>query len=380
MPIRVGVAESRVGKLPDTTTISLATQVSLAALADAGIELADVDGVVTTQPLVGGGARQAATIAEYLGISAQAKHLDGPQLGGASLLTGFLRAYRLVESGALRAVIVVAADRPRTGQARSDSVAAIAAMRHPAWEQPFGMSNVSAYALLADHYLGRHGLDRDALAPLAVAMRRHATTHDGAVYRDPITAEDVIASRMIASPLRLLECSPINDGAAAVVIHSLGGRPERPAFRLLGGAEGHEYDNVSYAGRLERTGAAISGARAFDEAGIRPSDVDVALIYDSYTITLALELEQLGFCEPGTAGRLAAEGGLGVDGRIPTNTHGGLLSHSHCGGAAGSHHLVEAIRQLQGTAQNQVAGAEVALLHAEGGIVSCNCTVLLATR
>lgn len=373
----LGAADSRVGKLPETTTISLATQVALAALDDAGISLSELDGVATTQPQVGGGARQAATIAEHLGVSSQMRYLDTQSLGGASLLNSFFRAFRLVEAGTLRAVLVVAADRPRTGQARSDTVAKIAAMRHPAWEQPFGMLNVTAYALLADRYVNRYGLGRNSLAHLAVAMRRHATTHTGAVYRDPMTIDDVLASRMIASPLRLFECSPITDGAAAVVIHSLGGSTH-PAIRLLGSAEGYRYDNLSFAGKLDDTGASLSGPRAFDEARIRPSDVDVAMIYDSYTITLALELEQLGFCAPGTAPALAAEGGLGLDGVIPTNTHGGLLSHSHCASAAGSHHLVEAVRQLHGTAQNQVTDAEIALVHAEGGIVSCNVTGLLA--
>jgi acetyl-CoA acetyltransferase len=181
---------------------------------------------------------------------------------------------------------------------------------------------------------------------------------------------------MIASPLRLLECSPITDGGAAVVVHSAGGGAG-PDLSMAGAAEGYRYDNVSFAGRLETTGASLSGRRAFAAAGLTPADVDVALLYDSYSITLALELEELGFCKPGGAPALAAEGGLRVDGLIPTNTHGGLLSHSHCGAAAGMHHLVEAIRQLRGEAANQVSGARTALVHAEGGILSANCTALL---
>ena len=371
MTLVAGVAETAVGKLPGRTSLSLAAEAALAALADGGVDLADVDGIVTAQPMVGGMPRHALATAEHLGICPQVTLCSTESLGGASTLAGFLRACRLVESGQQRAVLVVAADTQRTGRARDDSVAAIAALRHPGWEQPFGMSNVSAYALLARRYLDRHGLPDDALAALPVVLRGFATTHPGAVYRDPLTVADVVASRMVASPLRLLECSPICDGGAAVVVRR--GSPGSPgAFELLGGAEGYRYDNVSYAEDLAATGAALSGARAYAEAGIAPSDVDVALLYDSYSVTLAIELEELGLCPPGTAAARAAAGEL-----LPTNTHGGLLSHAHTGAAAGMHHLVEALRQLSGTAANQVPDARTALVHAEGGILSANCTVVL---
>jgi acetyl-CoA acetyltransferase len=376
MTFRTGIAETAVGKLYGRTSQSLAVEAGLAAIADAGLELADIDGIVTAAPLVGGAPRHALTLAETLGICEQVTYCDTLSLGGASMLTGFVRACRLVESGQLRAVLVLAADTQRTGRARGDSVAAIAAMRHPLWEQPFGMANVSAYALLAQRYLDRYGLDKDALAVLPAELRRHAATQPGAVYTAPLDAAEVTASRMIASPLHLLECSPISDGGAAVVVHSIGGGAG-PELSMPGAAEGYRYDNVSFAGRLEATGASLSGGRAFAAAGLAPADVDVALLYDSYSITLAVELEELGLCEPGGAPALAAAGGLRVDGAIPTNTHGGLLSHSHCGAAAGMNHLVEAIRQLRGAAANQVDGARTALLHAEGGILSANCTALL---
>ena len=372
MSLRFGVGETAVGKLPGRTSVSLIVEASLAALADAGLGLDALDGIVTANPMVGGAPRFALTLAQTLGVCDQMTYLDTVGLGGASPLTGFVRACRLVDAGRARAVLVACGDAQRTGQARADSVASIAAMRHPLWEQPLGMSNVSAYALLARRYLSRHRLPDDALASLPVPLRQHAATHPGAHYREPIGVADVTASRMVADPLRLLECSPICDGAAAVVI-TTGGEA-----RLAGSGEGYRYDDVSFAGALDETGAGLAGARAYDEAGLAPADVDVALLYDSYSITLAIELEELGLCRPGTAAAAAANGELAVGGRIPTNTHGGLLSHSHCGAAAGLHHLVEAIRQLRGTAANQVSSARIALLHAEGGILSANCTAILA--
>lgn len=375
----LGTAETEVGRLPHVTTLDLTARVARAAVEDAGQELADVDGLVTTVPLVGAFPRHAPAVAEYLGIACQLRHCASVSLGGASALVGLVDAMRLVRTGECRSVLVLAADTPRSGQDRSASVSAFAGMRHPAWEQPFGMLNVSAYALLAQAYLHRYGLDRDALAALPVAMREHARTNPAATYRDALTPADVTASRLVASPLHLLECSPISDGAGALVV----GRPRptgsgTPEVGLLGAGQGYVYDNVAYAGDLSRTGCRLSSARALAESGVGLDAVDVALLYDSYSITLALELEEIGVCPPGGAPEFVASGGIALGGALPANTHGGLLSHAHCGGAAGIHHVVEAVRQLSGRAVNQVDGARVALLHAEGGIVSANCTALLS--
>lgn len=374
----IGIAESEVGRLPGVTTLDLTAQVASAAVADAGLELGDLDGLITTVPIVGGFPRHAVAVAEYLGIPEQMRHCQSVSLGGASALAGLVDAFRLVRTGACRAVMVLAADTPRSGQDRSASVSAFSAMRHAAWEQPFGMLNASAYALLAQAYLHRFELDPDALAAIPVAMREHAVTNPRASYRDPLATSDVTASRLVSSPLRLLECSPISDGAAALIV----GRadPGSGAGRnvgLLSGAQGYVYDHVAYAGDLSRTGCRLSSRRAMEEAAVGIDDVDVALLYDSYSITLALELEEIGICPPGEAPEFVASGGISLQGRMPTNTHGGLLSHAHCGYAAGIHHITEAVRQLTGEAANQVAGARIALLHAEGGILSANCTAVL---
>jgi acetyl-CoA acetyltransferase len=376
----LGIADTDVGRLPGVTTLDLTARAAAAAVADAGIELAALDGLITTVPLVGAFPRHAAAVAEYLGIAEQLRHCGSVSLGGASSLAGLLEAVRLVRTGTCRSVLVLAADTPRSGQERSASVSAFAGMRHPTWEQPFGMLNVSAYALLAQAYLHRYSLGPDALAGIPVAMREHAAKNPDATYREPLTAADVTRSRMVSSPLHLLECSPVSDGGGALVV----GRTRAAGsggteVGLLGGSQGYVYDSVAYAGDLSRTGCRLSSRRALDDAGTDLAAVDVALLYDSYSITLALELEEVGICPPGSAPAFIASGGASLTGRLPVNTHGGLLSHAHCGGAAGIHHITEAVRQLSGRATNQVTNARLALLHAEGGILSANCTALLAT-
>jgi acetyl-CoA acetyltransferase len=374
----LGVADTDVGRLPGVTTLDLTARAASGAVADAGIALAELDGLITTVPLVGAFPRHAAAVAEHLGIAEQLRHCESVSLGGASSLAGLLEAVRLVRTGACRTVLILAADTPRSGQDRSASVSAFAGMRHPTWEQPFGMLNASAYALLAQAYLHRYALSPDALAAIPVAMREYAAKNPNATYREPLATADVTESRMISSPLRLLECSPVSDGGGALVV----GRTTTTSgtqIGLLGGSQGYVYDSVAYAGDLSRTGCRLSSSRALDQAGTDLDDVDVALLYDSYSITLALELEEIGICPPGTAPEFVASGGTSLSGRLPVNTHGGLLSHAHCGGAAGIHHITEAVRQLTGRATSQVPDARVALLHAEGGILSANCTALLAT-
>lgn len=375
----IGIADTAVGKLPGTTTLELTTQAAVGALSDAGLELSAVDGIITSNPMVGAFPRHALAVAEHLGVIRQLTHCETTMLGGASPLAGVVRAAELVRAGTCEAVLVVAADTPRTGQDRGKSVAAFSAMRHPDWEVPFGVLNASAYALLADAYLGRYGLGADHLAPLPVAQRRHAMTNPAAVYRTPLSTDDVIQSRMVSSPLRLLECSPISDGGGAVVVAAAGRQTSgRRRVEVRGAAVGFEYDHVAYAGDLTRTGCYTSSRRALEQARLCLDDIDVALLYDSYSITLAIELEEIGLCPPGHAGAFVADGGIAVDGPVPVNTHGGLLSHAHCGGAAGIHHITEAVRQLSASATNQISGAEIALVHAEGGILSANCTALLA--
>ena len=198
--------------------------------------------------------------------------------------------------------------------------------------------------------------------------------------RTPLTVEDVLASRMIADPLRLLDCSLVSDGGAAVVLaraETAGDRPHQPVY-LLGAGEGHGHEHISQAGDLTSSHARQAGERAYAMSGLIPQDIDFIELYDCFTPVVLIELEDLGFCGRGEAGAFVAEGHTRLGGSLPMNTHGGLLSHSHPGNPGAMFALTEAVRQLRGEAgERQVANAETALIHAQGGILSSHCTAIL---
>jgi acetyl-CoA acetyltransferase len=252
---------------------------------------------------------------------------------------------------------------------------------HPQFEVPYGPTIPALYALVASRYMHAYGVTGEQLAHLAVTMRRHAALHPGAHMRAPITVADVLASRVIASPLRLLDCCLVSDGGAAVIVSA----PEAAVdtahaeVALLGSGQGHTHEHLSQAPSLTEFGCREASARAMGEAGVRPADMDVAEIYDSFTITLLVELESMGFFERGEAGAAAAGGALALGGRLPTNTHGGLLSFGQSGAAGGLTHVVEAVRQLRGGAgPRQVPGPRLAFVHGDGGVLSAHCSLVLA--
>jgi acetyl-CoA acetyltransferase len=265
---------------------------------------------------------------------------------------------------------------------RDGAVAALADVGHPQFERPYGISVPASYALVARRYLHEYGATMEQLAAIAVEHRRHAARHPQAHKRDPITLADVMGSREIASPLRLLDCCLISDGGAAVVVSAGGAARDaaRRPVRVLGAGQGHTHEHVMCAPTLTDFGCKQSSRLAFERAGVTPADIDVAEIYDSFTITLLVELESIGFFARGEAGAAAAAGALGLGGRLPCNTHGGLLSYGHSGAAGGMFHLVEAVRQLRGEADTrQVADAELAFVHGDGGILSAHCSLVLGT-
>jgi acetyl-CoA C-acetyltransferase len=229
---------------------------------------------------------------------------------------------------------------------------------------------VGSYALVATRHMHEYGTTSEQLAEIAVTMRRHAALNLQAKYRDPITVEDVLASRMISSPLHLLDCCVISDGGGAVVLTSLEHARDlrRPPVVLLGGAEAVRHGG-SGTGDLLDVAATQSGPLAFARAGLRPDDVDVCAVYDSYTITVLTTLEALGFCRPGEGGAFCAGGRIGLGGALPVNPDGGGLSSNHPG-MRGIFLVIEATRQLRGECgARQVPDAEVAVVHGTGGLL-----------
>jgi len=228
--------------------------------------------------------------------------------------------------------------------------------------------------------MAEFGTRPEHFAEVAVACRAHAARNPAAQKRELITVADVIASRPIADPLRLLDCSLVSDGGAAIVLTAAeraGDLPQRPVY-LLGAGEGHGHEHISQARSLTHSAARESGERAYAMAGLGPGDMDFAQLYDCFTPTVLVELEDLGFCAKGQGGAFVTDRGVGPDGELPVNTHGGLLSHCHPGNPGSMFAITEAIWQLRGEAnERQVRGAELGLLHAQGGIMSSHSTLIL---
>ncbi|MBI2526126.1 MAG: thiolase family protein [Candidatus Rokubacteria bacterium] len=374
-----GVGDTAFGALPGSSVLGIHAQAARQAIADAGLTQGDVDGVLCAYSLVEPHLMLSSVVAEYLGI--RPAYSLGMMLGGATGCAMIMQAAMLVESGRCRHVLVVAGDMRLTGMSRDGAVAALARVGHPQFEVPYGPNIPAYYGLVASRYMHEQGATPEQLAHIAVTMRRHAGLHPGAHMREPITVADVLASRMIARPLRLLDCCLVSDGAAAVVVSAAdasgGTRDSRIA--LLGAGQGHTHEHVSQAPSLTDFGCHEASSRALGEAGVTPAAVDVAEIYDSFTITLLIELESMGFFAKGEAGPAIAAGALGLAGRLPTNTHGGLLSFGHSGAAGGLTHVVEAVRQLRGEADaRQVPDARLAFVHGDGGILSAHCSLVLA--
>jgi acetyl-CoA acetyltransferase len=370
----VGSGLTRYGRHEGRNTLDLMTEAGTLALADAGLARPDIDGLLcgysTTMPHL----MLATVFAEHFGLHPRYAHTM--QMGGATGLGLVMLAQQLVRSGAAKRILVVAGENRMTGQSRDSVVQVLAQVGHPVYEVPLGASIPAYYGLVASRYMRTHGNTERDFAALAVLMRAHASRHEGAQFRTPITEDEVLASRPIATPLKLLDCCATADGACAVVVtaESTGAN----SVRILGSAQHHNAQHISAMDDLTTLGAGACTARALQDAGRSLADVEYAGIYDSFTITLTMLLEEIGLAPRGQAGAWAREGRFGRDGAVPLNLHGGLLSYGHCGVAGAMAHLAEAHLQMTGRAgERQAPRAGVALLHADGGVLSSHASVVL---
>jgi acetyl-CoA acetyltransferase len=373
----VGVADavSPTGEL-DTHGRALEAQVIREALADAGLTVADVDGVCHGQSSVG--------LAEYVGI--HPRFTESTNTGGSSYEIHVEHAAAAIAAGLCEVVIGVYASTPRSDRRHGRSREF---QRPPGpnpmveWELPYGMRMpMGPYALAASRHMAEFGTTSEQLAEIAVSTRAWAALNPRARYQDPITVEDVLASPMQSSPLHLLDCCLVTDGAGAFVMTSTerGRALARPPVYVLGAATCHDHSMISQMPDLTVTPGAVSGANAFRQAGIKPSDVDVLMGYDSFTITVLLYVEDLGFCAKGEGGPFVEDGRTGPGGLLPMNTNGGGLSYTHPG-QYGMFLIVEAVRQLRGDAgPRQVRGAEVAVAHGSGMVLSVMSTLVLGSE
>lgn len=377
-----GIGESRLGQVPDRSALQLQTDAARAALADAGLTVKDVDGLLTTPLRVEHWTAPAAVAANHLGI--RPSFLSTVDLAGASGAAMIHQAMLAVSSGQCSVALCVAGQNllSHTSRARAVKSMAEAGAAHPQFEVPYGPLVPSLYALVAHRHMHEYGTTPEQMAEVAVTMRHHASLNPNAHKTAPITVQDVLASRMIATPLHVLDCALVSDGAAAAVVVSAERVRDlrRPPVYLLGQGYGVRHSHIGEHRTLTVTGAEDSGRDAFRTAGVRPSDIDVAEIYDCFTITVIVELEALGFCPKGEGGRFVEDGHIRLGGTLPVTTHGGLLSAGHPGVGGGFFHVLEGVRQLRGEADaRQVEDAEVALVHGNGGVISVHCTLILGS-
>ncbi len=364
-----GAFEHPTRKAPDKTVAQLHAECAKGVLEDAGLSLQDVDGYFCAGDAPGLGAN---SMVDYLGL--KIRHVDTSDTGGSAYLVHVSHAAQAIAAGKCNVALITLAGRPRSeGSSGVGPRNVTAATPDVPWEMPYGPVTVNMYALAAARHMHEYGTTAEQLAWIKVAAAAHAQHNPNAMLRDTVTVEDVLNSPMIADPLHKLDCCVVSDGGGALLVV----RPEiarslkRPVVKLLGAGETIK---GQLGGQVDLTwsGAAISGPRAFEEAGVKPADIQYASIYDSFTITVLMQLEDLGFCRKGEGGRFVADGNLisGV-GRLPFNTDGGGLCNNHPANRGGITKVIEAVRQLRGKAHPkvQVPNCTLALAQGTGGLL-----------
>lgn len=370
-----GAGNTRFGRVPGLDPIELMHQAGTLALDDAGLDRGAIDGLLcgyaTTLPHL----MMSTLLCERLALSPIYAHQV--QLGGATGGAMIALASDLVRAGRCRNILVVAGENRLSGQSRDVSMQTLAQVGDAEREVPNGASVPAYYALLASRYLHETGAASPDLAQLAVLMRRNASNRPDAHLSALLTAEDVLTSRPVALPLRMLDCCPISDGGIALVVSAAPGAG--PQICIRGSGQAHLHQHLSAMKSVMDCGARQASALALSEAGLQLDEIDYAGIYDSFTITLMMLLEEIGLAPRGQAGAMAMAGHFDFDGALPLNTHGGLLSFGHCGVGGGMAHMVEAVRQLGGRPTvGPPRTFEHALVHADGGVMSSHVSIVLS--
>jgi len=362
-----GVYEHPTRWAPDKTESQIMAECARGALDDCGLELGDVDGLFAAG--IGMGIMGVVGLAEYLNIKPD--YLDGTNIGGSSFVAHVSHAAAAIHAGMCEVALVLYGSTAASN-AMAIGTGMASAGRDPAgaFVGPYGMTTVGSYAMVAQRHMDTYGTQSEQLAEIATTMRRHASLNPEAKMRDPIAVEDVMASRVISTPLHLLDCCIISDGGGAVVVTSLERARDlkKPPVVLLGCGEALSHQEIGTPDLLT-VAAKQSGEKAFAMAGLSRSDVDLCTIYDSFTITVLVTLECLGFCKPGEGGSFVENGRIGLGGALPVNPDGGGLSSNHPG-MRGIFLVIEAARQLRGECTGrQVENANVACVHGTGGVL-----------
>ena len=369
----VGAAETtELGKIPHLSQIHLHADAALNTLADAGLAAKDIDGVATA-------GESPVSVAHYLGIAP--RWVDGSSVGGCSFMLHVRHAVAAIEAGYADTVLVTHGESGRSGVGRGGGGGGRASL--PAqFEMPYGpMGPTTMFTIGVLRYMKQYGMTHEQLAMVAVAQREWAGMNPRASYRDPITVQDVLDSRLIAYPFHLLECCLVTDGGGALILVSAERAkdfPNKPVY-VVGSGESVETPMVSQMKDLTSSQAfRIAGSEAFRSAGIGHGDVDHLMIYDAFAHLPIWGLEDLGFCERGEAAAFIADGNTRPGGKLPLNTNGGGLSYMHSG-MYGMYALQESVRQMRGTAPAQVEGAEISVCLGVGGMFAASGCIVMSS-
>jgi len=363
----VGAYEHPTRKAPDKSVAQLHAESARGALLDAGLTKNDIDGYFCAGDAPGLGPL---SMVDYMGL--KVRHVDSTETGGSSYLIHVAHAAEAIALGKCNVALVTLAGRPRSeGSSGTQARNYGAAAPDAGFEFPYGMATANGYGMVAMRHMHEFGTTSEQLAWVKVAASHHAQYNEHAMLREVVTVEEILASPLIADPLHRLDCCVVSDGGGAVIV----ARPEiakklnRPLVKILGTGESPKGQN---GGKVDLTtsGATWSGPAAFAEAGVKPGDIQYASIYDSFTITVLMQLEDLGFCKKGEGGKFVADGNLiSGSGKLPFNTDGGGLCNNHPANRGGMTKVIEAVRQLRGEAHPkvQVPNCRLALAQGTGG-------------
>ena len=368
----MGAYEHPLRDAPDKSTPQIHAECAKGALEDAGLTKDDIDGYFCAGDAPGFGAM---SMIDYMGLR-NVRHMDSTETGGSSYLLHVGHAAQAIAEGKCKVALITLAGRPRQNKFFGGGSAKPGQLTdgppEAGFENIYGGTTHNTYGMCAMRHMYEYGTTSEQLAWIKVAASHHAQYNPNAFLKDVVTVEDVVNSRMISDPLHLLDCCVVTDGGGALIVTS----PEvakslnRPKVKVMGAGESPKGPQGGRGLDLTHSGAVWSGPIAFGEAGVKPSDIKYASIYDSFTITVLMQLEDLGFCEKGQGGKFVADGNLisGV-GKLPFNTDGGGLCNNHPTNRGGITKVIEAVRQLRGEAHPkvQVPNCDIALAHGTGG-------------
>jgi acetyl-CoA acetyltransferase len=364
----IGIGLSRLGNVPGYTAMELLAEAVEAALKDSALSLKDIDGLFGCTM---GNIMPTVSMTEALGVAP--RFTDATNVGGASFLNHVISAAAAIEAGLCEIALIAYGSNQLSGAGRM-----IAPEMSPL-EAPYAPRNpITGYALAAQRHMHVYGTKREQLAEVAVAARNWATLNERAMKRSPLSIDDVLSARRVVDPFGVLDCCLISDGGGAIILTSTARARALVAdpIALLGGGSALSHRQIAAMPDLTRTAAAESAARAYQMAGVAPSDIDVVQLYDAFTITPIIFLEDLGFCSKGEGGSFVENGRIGPGGALPVNTNGGGLSCVHTG-MYGIFLMIEAIEQLRrASGARQVPSASVALCHGNGGMFSSQTTLI----